>query len=269
MKQFFDRERIMLTELNSNISFGKTQSDKPYLVIDGVTYFFGKYCDFSKLEFSKFNLADYALLRKKEFSCIIEATKDDKRLPKYFKHSSDAAWGRLYEFIREYSSRHVDSPNNVVDEVIRLFRALESERDNLQLEIAEMYRSCEDAPVEQEAEVDESEEQPEETAESIYYVDESGCVMTHALDPLTKALEEFNAPRVEMKEFLAYVKLYKQYREVMPDDGDTFNVFLYFEGAIQKACDILGIENTYKVVQFPGMTESEFYKDGYNNRWQS
>lgn len=267
MKQFFDRERIMLTELNSNISFGKTQSDKPYLVIDGVTYFFGKYCDFSKLEFSKFNLADYALLRKTEYSCIIEATKDDKRLPKYFKHSSDAAWGRLYEFIREYSSRHVDSPNNVADEVIRLFRALETERDNLQLQIAKMYRSCEDT-VEQEAEVDEPEEQPEENAESIFYVDESGCVMTHALDPLTKALEEFNAPRVTMEQFLAYVKLYKQYREVMPDDGDTFNVFLYFEGAIQKACDMLGIENTYKIMH-PSIAEMWFYQEGYNNHWQS
>lgn len=267
MKQFFDRERIMLTELNSNISFGKTQSDKPYLVIDGVTYFFGKYCDFSKLEFGKFNLADYALLRKTKYSCIIEATKDDKRLPKYFKHSSDAAWGRLYEFIREYSSRHVDSPNNVADEVIRLFRALETERDNLQLQIAEMYRSCEDT-VEQEAEVDEPEEQPEETAESIFYVDENGCVMTHALDPLTKALEEFNAPRVTMKEFNAYVELYKQYRATTPINSDTYTVFLYFEGAIQKACDILGIENTYKVVLFPGMTESEFYKDG-SNHWQS
>lgn len=260
MKQFFDRERIMLTELNSDISFGKTQSDKPYLKIDGVTYFFGKYCDFSKLEFSKFNLVDYALLRKKEFSCIIEATKDDKRLPKYFKHSSDAAWGRLYDFIREYSSRHVDSPNNVADEVIRLFRALEKERDDLQLQIAEMYRSCEDT-IEQETEVDECEDQLEETDESIF------C-MTHALNPLTKALEEFNAPRVTFEQFLAYVKLYKQYREVMPNDGDTFNVCLYFEGAIQKACEILGIENTYKLMH-ASISKMTFYQEGYNNHWQS
>lgn len=276
MKHLLDRERISLTELDldSNITLHYHKNDKPYIKIDGNTYAFGRYCDFTKIK-NGASIGDYVLLRKPTYACIIEKGDCDRNLDKIYRRESDYALEILYHEVKNrFPGNHFCNPVRIANTILDIISEQNDHIDILQDKILELEEELKSIYLTSKEEMDEIEQSEimQSEHESEYDI-KDGCVVPAGteeidLDEICKTITEFATPKITMEQLENYIEMYRQYRTNATIDGDTYRVCTHFEGAIQKACELLNIDNTYKVLEIPGMTESESYKDGLDY-WQS
>lgn len=129
MKQFLNLNRILLTEAaEKTLTFGiKNNGTLPFVVIDGETLYFGKYCDFTKLTYTRFNPDNYAVYMTDKYKCIIEIGNNPfthEKLNRMKNHSADAIQS-VYKILRENGvTTHMTHPKDVVGELKRLIKTL-------------------------------------------------------------------------------------------------------------------------------------------------
>jgi hypothetical protein len=129
MKQFLDIDRVLLTEAaEKTLTFGiKNNGTLPFVTIDGETFYFGKYCDFTKLTYTRFNPENYAVYITKQYTCIIEIDSNPftrEKVTRMKTHSANALQA-IYNILHEngvtYQMTH---PNDVVWAVKDLIKRL-------------------------------------------------------------------------------------------------------------------------------------------------